>query len=61
MAPSPAHSPNCPPGSIDIEVEVGDHEVDTLFRDPGPKPFFMTRATPPLQVKARTDLAIERS
>ena len=47
---SPAHSPNCPPGAIDIEVEVGDHEVDTMFRDPGPKPLIVARATPPLQV-----------
>lgn len=47
---SPAHSPNCPPGAIDIELEVGDHEVDTIFRDPGPKPLIMARATPPLQV-----------
>ena len=47
---SPAHSPNCPPGAIDIELEVGDHEVDTMFRDPGPKPLIVARATPPLQV-----------
>ena len=50
---SPAHSPNCPPGAIDIEVEVGDHEVDTMFRDPGPKPLIVARATPPLQVCIR--------
>ena len=47
---SPAHSPNCPPGAIDIELEVGDHEVDTMFRDPGPKPIIVARSTPPLQV-----------
>ena len=47
---SPAHSPNCPPGAIDIEVEVGDHEVDSMFRDPGPRPLILARATPPLQV-----------
>lgn len=50
---SPAHSPNCPPGAIDIELEVGDHEVDTIFRDPGPKPLIMAcRSTPPLQVRS---------
>ena len=48
---SPAHSPNCPPGAIDIEVEVGDHEVDSMFRDPGPRPLILARATPPLQVR----------
>jgi hypothetical protein len=49
-ASSPTHSPNCPPGAIDIELEVGDHEVDTMFRDPGPKPLIVARSTPPLQV-----------
>ena len=49
-ASSPTHSPSCPPGAIDIELEVGDHEVDTIFRDPGPKPVILARSTPPLQV-----------
>ena len=49
-ASSPTHSPNCPPGAIDIELEVGDHEVDTMFRDPGTKPIILARSTPPLQV-----------
>ena len=49
-ASSPTHSPNCPPGAIDIELEVGDHEVDTMFRDPGTKPIILARTTPPLQV-----------
>ena len=50
-ASSPTHSPNCPPGAIDIELEVGDHEVDTMFRDPGTKPIILARSTPPLQVR----------
>ena len=48
---SPGHTPNCPPGAIDIELEVGDHEVDTMFRDPGPKPIIVARSTPPLQAR----------
>ena len=54
---SPAHSPNnCPPGAIDIELEIGDHEVDTMFRDPGPKPIIVARSTPPLQVHITNDI-----
>jgi hypothetical protein len=34
MMPSSPSSP-CPPGTVDIELEVGDHEVDSVFRDPG--------------------------
>lgn len=47
---SPAHSPTCPPGAIDIELEVGDHEVDTVFRDPGLNPLIVARRSPPLQL-----------
>ena len=34
-AGSPVHNP------MDIETEVGDHEVDTAFRDPAPEPLIL--------------------
>lgn len=51
---SPAGSPSHlgpPGGTVDIELEVGDHEVDTAFRDPAPDPLIMappTRTSPGL-------------
>ena len=38
----------CPPGSIDIELEVGDHEVDSVFRDPGMNPLIVPRSDSPI-------------
>ncbi len=39
---SPVHSPD---SAVDIELEVGDHEVDSAFRDPAPDPLIL--APPP--------------
>ncbi len=46
MASSPS-SP-CPPGTVDIELEVGDHEVDSAFRDPGMNPLIVARSDSPI-------------
>jgi hypothetical protein len=43
MQPSSPSSP-CPPGTVDIELEVGDHEVDAVFRDPGLNPLIVARS-----------------
>ena len=46
MTSSPS-SP-CPPGTVDIELEVGDHEVDSAFRDPGMNPLIVARSDSPI-------------
>ncbi len=46
MTSSPS-SP-CPPGTVDIELEVGDHEVDSVFRDPGMNPLIVARSDSPI-------------
>ena len=45
---SPIHTQSCPPGAIDLELEVGDHEVDTAFRSPDSDPLIV--ATSPNKV-----------
>ena len=47
MMPSSPSSP-CPPGAVDIELEVGDHEVDSVFRDPGLNPLIVARSDSPI-------------
>ena len=48
-SPSNSSLTGPPPGTIDIELEVGDHEVDTAFRDPIPDPLIIARPSSPAQ------------
>jgi len=36
-------------GGVDIEQEVGDHEVDSIFRDPGHNPLIVARQDSPIK------------
>lgn len=48
-SPSNSSLTGPPAGAIDIELEVGDHEVDTAFRDPIPDPLIVARPSSPAQ------------
>jgi hypothetical protein len=51
-SPTSSANPQTPDGTVDIELEVCDHEVDTAFREPAPEARFIapmrTTSSPPM-------------